>query len=242
MDNLIKSNKDIFYITGPDHLTVGIAAKSANRINYFKDILSIRSDEKSLLSKITGIIEKNIIFLDQVHGDELAIIKNPPEDNMHYYASADGIITDIPYICFVIRTADCVPVIIYDHNKKVLGAIHSGWKGCHLNISVKAVRNMNQLYNSDYQDIRIFLLPSICPSSYEVNNDVASLFAKDIIVKNNKIYLDLWQNIESSLIDEGIPPANIWNSRMCTLRNSDEFFSHRNKDIGRNLIFAYISL
>ena len=99
---------------------------------------------------------------------------------------------------------------------------------------------MRHIFSSDYRDILIFILPSIGPESYIVNKDVGSFFKRDTYIRNNKIYLDLWGDIESSLIEEEIPENNIFNTKTCTLLNRNEFFSNRNRDFGRNLNFGYI--
>ena len=41
----------------------------------------------------------------------------------------DAILTNKRKICIGILTADCVPTLIYDPVKGIIGAIHSGWRG-----------------------------------------------------------------------------------------------------------------
>ncbi|MCP4760848.1 MAG: peptidoglycan editing factor PgeF [archaeon] len=241
MAEFTKTDEGIFRISGIDPIEIGIAAKDANKIDYSQDFDNIRRDEKGLIKKITGIAEKDILMLDQVHEDSIELIDYPLiEDNL-YLASADGMITNQRGLCLVIRTADCVPVFAYDSERNILGAAHSGWKGCRLSISRKLIREMVRVFGAKHSDIRVYILPSIGPSSYEVNNDVASLFNEDISIENNMKYLNLWKNIETSLINEGIFRENIYNSHICTLQNNSDFFSYRNKDTGRNLNFAYIN-
>ena len=241
MIEFIKSPDGIYRISGCGLLKTGTVAKSANRIDYAGDSVIIRNDEKAFLNDITGIGEKNIVMLNQVHGDGIVILDKPPEKDTPYFADADGMITDIPGICLVIRTADCVPVVAYDGRRKILGAVHSGWRGCRLSISRKLIAEMKRLFSSDARDVNVFLLPSIGPDSYSVNDDVAAYFKNDIMKKNSGIYLNLWGNIERSLSVEGVPEENIFNARLCTMKNGPEFFSHRNKDEGRNLNFSYLT-
>lgn len=240
MTELKKSGAGIYEIPGIAPLYIGIAARSSCKVDYCGDAESIRSSEKDFLGSITGIERKNIIMLNQVHGDKIVQIEKAPSEDSMFYADADGMITDLPGICFVIRTADCVPVVACDRERKILGAVHSGWRGCRLEISRRLVADMKRLYNSEYRDITIYILPSICPESYIVDRDVACFFKRDTEVKDGSIYLNLWQNIEMSLMEEGIPEDNIFNSNICTLKNNSEFFSHRGSDAGRNLNFCLI--
>jgi len=237
---LIKNKKNIFNLKGQKHLTIKIAAKGVNHIDYSNNDDTIRKEEKSLISKITDIKENNIIMLNQVHRDNIVVIDTPPNENQLYIDNADGMITNVPKLCLVIRTADCVPIFAFDDKKQIFGIAHSGWRGCSLSIGRKLIQGMKKYFGSKYKDINIIILPSIGPESYSVNNDVATLFKNYISIKNNQFYLNLWENIESSLKNEGIPIENIFQTKICTLINKKEFFSHRGKDSGRNLNFGYI--
>ncbi len=242
MTEFTKTENQIYQITGVDHLRIGIAAKAANNIDYSKDEEDIRRDEKALLGKTTGIAKKNIIMLNQVHEDNIVLIEDYPEGDDLFFAEADGMITNQRELCLVIRTADCVPVFAFDKKNSIIGAAHSGWRGCRLSISQKLVKEMRRVYSSNYSDIQVFILPSIGPSSYIVNDDVANFFqSSDILTKNDEIYLNLWKNIENSLIDEGIKKEDIYNAKSCTLQNSNDYYSYRYNDSGRNLNFGYIA-
>jgi hypothetical protein len=241
MIEFVKSPDGIYRINDVMQINIGTIGKSANIIDYSNESVGIRNDEKTVLKALTGIGKQDILMLNQVHGDGIVIVDRPPEKDMPYFADADGMITDIPGICLVIRTADCVPVIAYDRKRKILGAVHSGWRGCRLSISRKLIAEMKHIYSSDARDIFTFILPSVGPESYTVNSDVAAFFEKDIIRKNPALYLDLWSNIERDLANEGVPVKNIFNARICTMKNGSEFFSRRNKDEGRNLNYCYFT-
>ncbi len=230
---------DIFKLSVNNSIELGTIGKSGNRINYNNSFEEIRKNEKVLINRVTGIAPKNIIVLNQVHEDSIIQIDHLPEKDCLSYADADGMITDQTNLCLVIRTADCVPVIAYDSKNKVLGVAHSGWKGTRLSISSKLTEKMNAVYNSNFEDIYVYILPSIGPDSYSIQNDVAVFFKNYTSLKEGKIYLNLWRKIEDSLVKIGIPKKNIHKTHICTMQNNDDFFSYRAKDIGRNLNFAY---
>ncbi|MCP4134928.1 MAG: peptidoglycan editing factor PgeF [bacterium] len=237
----LKENKNIFTIATPyPELTLGIVARFGNDINYSRELPPIRNDEKNLLQSLTRLEEKDILFLNQVHEDTIMTLNSPPETSEIYVGDADAVITAVPGLCLVIRTADCVPVFVYDTAGKILGAAHSGWKGTMLEITRKMVVKMNREFGSEYNNMRVFIFPSIGPESYEVSHDVARYFKNDAVPRGEKFMLNLWQNIENSLIKEGIPEENIYNPKICNLANKERFFSHRHGDLGRNLNFAYI--
>jgi len=229
----------IFNFNTNSSLVLGTVGKSANTIDYTNDLDIVRNQEIDLLSKLLSLNKNKIIMLNQVHGDSILEINTPsPSKGNRVFPDADGMITNANKLCLVIRTADCVPVFAFDVKQKVLGTSHSGWKGCSLNISRKLIKKMKSGFKSKANDIHIFILPSIGPDSYIVNMDVGSLFKKDITINDNKIYLNLWNNIVESIIEEGIPVSNIHQSGICSFINNADFFSYRRGDIGRNINFA----
>ncbi len=226
--------------SGIADLCSGIAGRNSNNIDYNKPDNEVRSEEKEILGSIAGIGKSNIIMLNQVHGDMLIHIIKEPSSDLPAVGEADGLITSLKGIMLVIRTADCVPVFLYDTEKKILGAVHSGWKGTMLDISGRCVSDMCCLYGSSPGDIKAFILPSISAVSYEVNEDVARHFPDNTITENEKKYVDLWGAVEGSLKKAGLKMENIFNSHICNRINYSDFFSHRYGDKGRNLNFAFM--
>lgn len=231
-----------YRITGlPAPLEIGIAGKSANRTDYSADSDEIRVREKALVGALCGVDTKNILTLNQVHEDTIHDIDVYPDRDTPVFADGDGMLTALPGLCMVIRTADCLPVIAFDARRTVLGAAHAGWRGCRLNIAGKLVRTMKERYGSDTADIITFILPSIGPQSYAVNDDVAAHFPDSTLTVNGRIHVDLWDSIGRSLLHEGILPGNIFASGVCTRINHTDFFSHRYGDTGRNLNYCCIN-
>lgn len=240
MVSLVKNNDGVYRLRTPfSNLAIGVIAKSANTVDYTLEPEDIRAREKNLIQRFTGIETKKILVLNQLHEDAIFIIDETPTHEKLIYGEADGFLTRLTGTCLVIRTADCVPVFAYDPVLRILGAVHSGWRGTHCAIARKLVREMNRRRGSEYRNINIYILPSIGPESYMVGTDVADLFPGDIAGKKGKLYLNLWQSIEHSIREEGIPAGNIFCSGLCTVKSNDEFFSHRRGDTGRNLNFGF---
>ncbi len=241
MEKLLKYDKGHYIVdSGFDSFYAGVIGRKTNSIDYNGTYSEIRIAEKKILSRITGIESRNIVMLDQVHGGMIIHVLNDPSSDLLSAGEADGLITAIKGVALVIRTADCVPLFLYDSEKSVLGAVHSGWKGASFNITSKCVKEMVFLYGSDPADIRAFILPSIGPESYEVNEDVACHFPENTISVHGKLHVDLWGSVENSLKREGVRAGNIFNPRICNRTDNEDFFSHRYGDAGRNLNFAFM--
>ncbi len=88
----------------------------------------------------------------------------------------DALVTDIPGYCLCVSTADCVPVLLYDTRKKVVAAIHAGWRGTVARIVEKTVSVMDNQYGSQGKDLIACIGPSISLEAFEVGDEVYDAF------------------------------------------------------------------
>lgn len=162
------------------------------------------------------------------------------------YWNVDGLITDKTNVTLSLGYADCTPIFLYDPVKKVIGDIHSGWKGTLQKISKKAVLKMVEEYNSNPSDIICSIGPTIRKCHFEVEVDVQELFYNefsylnnidDIITKkDSKYYIDTVLINKIILKEAGLKEENIIDSKICTVCNSKLMHSYRvDKELaGRN--------
>ena len=142
-------------------------------------------------------------------------------------------------------TADCAPILIYDNKKKIIAAIHAGWKGAYKGI-INRVINFMIRKGCNLRNITAVIGPSISVKNYEVKDD----FKKKLIKKdkknfkyfklsNNKLYFDLNKYNHSLLLTNQI--KNIETIKIDTFDIKNKFFSARRalrlnqNDYGRNI-------
>lgn len=186
----------------------------------------------------------NLVKPNQDHTDNIKIVeskieKEKPDFNIEFYNKTDGLITNKKNIILSTTNADCVLLIFFDPNKKVIANIHSGWKGTLSTISTKAVEKMINEFKCDPKDIICCICPSIRKCHFEVDKDVMELFYNkfknlkqidDIIEK--KSGKEKWL-IDTVLINKiilkqiGIKKENIIDSKICSVCNSDILHSYR---------------
>jgi YfiH family protein len=132
-------------------------------------------------------------------------------------------------------SADCVPVLLYDREKKVIAAIHAGWKGTVNGIVDKVVSAMKKEFGCLPGNIRAGIGPSICAASYEVGPEVIAQFREKVpdtekLFSNfhgEKAHVDLWEANRAWLLRQGVPEENIEVAGICTFQNPGRFFSAR---------------
>src|SRR3989338_3312478 len=74
----------------------------------------------------------------QVHGNKVIIVENAAGSRRSFLEEADGLVTKTARLPLAIRTADCLPVFLYDQRQQCIGLIHAGWKGGQKNIITEA--------------------------------------------------------------------------------------------------------
>ena len=206
----------------------------------------------SKLARSFDIPLERFLVLNQVHGDGILVAEAGEADALfRTELNYDAIVTNRPGLAICIKTADCVPVMIADREKKVAAAVHAGWKGTALAISAKVIRLMRKRYASRPQDILAAIGPSIGLCCYEVDHVTAEAFRaqKDNesflfanTAKSGKWMVDLPEANRRQILDCGVPAVNIESSGYCTMCNSDIFFSHRGSGgiTGRQINFMII--
>ena len=90
----------------------------------------------NLVSKKIGCKDEALITLNQMHSNKVVYFDN--EISIKNKLPGDAIVTKIKNVAIGILTADCAPILLYDHSKKIIGCIHSGWRG-HI---IKLVHNL----------------------------------------------------------------------------------------------------
>lgn len=177
----------------------------------------------------------NYYILKQIHSNKVFDITNIPKNY-----EGDGLITNKSNIALVTKSKDCNSIFIIDTKNKIIGNIHSGWKGTLHSIITIAINQMKEKYNSVSKDIKIVFNPSIRECCFEVDNDVYDLFIKKYKDKSyyqkvgNKYLINLVKIIKDDAKKLGIKEENIIDNNICTLCNRKLFNSHRNNDIELN--------
>jgi YfiH family protein len=197
-----------------------------------------------------------IIQMKQVHDVKVAVVDRVdiPQDELD---GCDAIMTDLPGVAIGVRTADCIPVLLYDPVKKAAAAIHSGWKGTVSKIISKTVTKMRTVYSSQPSDLLAVIGPGICMDCFQVGEEVAlkfkeagfdidSLWAFRGPKTGNGMegghHIDLKEACRQTLVESGLKNENIQISNLCSYEDNHLLYSARKESIecGRNITYIKI--
>lgn len=173
----------------------------------------------------------------QVHSADV-ILTNSPRPLNDPHQKGDAIVTNNPNITLVMRFADCVPILLHDPVKGVIGLVHAGWQGTVKKVVQRAVEKMVDQYDCLPEDIFAGIGPSIGPDHYQIGTDVASqitavfgdLSGDLLLPTNGSIHLNLWKANGILLEQSGI--HHIEMAEICTACDLDRWYSHR-AEIGK---------
>jgi YfiH family protein len=115
-----------------------------------------------------------VVSLRQVHSDRVVVVDDVPFSP----PQADGAVTDRPFLFLVVKTADCLPLLLADPDRKAVAAVHCGWRGTAQRIAEKAVQLLQDRYGCRPAALRAGLGPCIGPGCYEVGEDVRQVFIR----------------------------------------------------------------
>jgi len=90
--------------------------------------------------------------------------------------AGDGLMTAEPGILLTIRIADCLPLLLVDPQRRVVAAVHAGWRGVLARVIEKAVGDLRRAFGSDPRKLIAAAGPSIRACCYEVGEEVVEAF------------------------------------------------------------------
>ncbi len=210
---------------------------------------NIKRNLKIVKSKL-GTKSRQIYFVKQIHSNKFVFLsKNSKIKNRSL--NADAIICEKRKIPIAILTADCVPVLIYDKSKKMIAAIHAGWRGAYKGIITKVIKYM-LIKKCKPKNMTVAIGPCISKDNYEVKEQFRNKFLKKnrnnnefFITKRNKMYFDLNNYVKKQVKFNKIKNIDLIN--IDTFDKKNNFFSARrslklnHNDYGRNISIIMIN-
>jgi YfiH family protein len=191
-----------------------------------------------------------LLSVEQVHGTDALVVDRPLADHDRFHGGWDALVTDQPGVTVAVRTADCVPVLIYDRRRRAVAAIHAGWRGALAGIVPRTIELMGSRFKAVASDLRVSIGPSAGPCCYEVDEAVlaplrsGSLDWRAVVRddRGTKARLDLRELVRRQLAQLGIRPEHVTTVNLCTICHADLFYSYRREGRVNGTMLSGITL
>lgn len=234
----------------------GVSQGVFESLNFAEGIGEIKDSEENVMqnyeiaANVFGLHKSDVCRTYQTH-TSLVILADEEMRGVgtvkpKFDFGVDGLVTVEKDLLLSVRTADCVPVLLCDTEKKVCAAVHAGWRGTVGGITKNAVELMVG-QGAKRENILAAIGPCIAKCCYEVGTEVREEFVSVnpgysafFTSNSEKFMLDLNLANKTILIEAGIRPTNISVAEICTKCNSDKFFSHRLSGTNRGTMSAFI--
>ena len=202
--------------------------------------LHVGDDEKDVQQNRRKLIETLKLpsmpaWLEQTHTNRCVVIE---EDSNRL---ADAAVTRQHNTVLAIMTADCLPIVITNHQGTEIAAIHAGWRGLANGIIESTLSQMH----SDPSDLIAWVGPAICQRCYETGDEVQNIFTEQypftqsaFQYHQHRLYANLPEMAEMVLKHHGV--SQVYQSKQCTFETKNEkniknkYYSYRHeKQTGR---------
>jgi polyphenol oxidase len=192
------------------------------------------------LARRAGLTPGQLVSANQVHGDRILRVDGATAGDALPAAlgDADGLMTRARGVALCVRTADCVPVLLFAPDVPAVAAVHAGWRGALLAIPGKAVRELKDGMGADPAALVAAGGPSIRQCCYEVSEELArqftDRFGDGLVARQHEggPHLDIAGAARRALLEAGGQEKNVDVLAHCTCCDEARFFSHR-RDHGR---------
>ena len=190
----------------------------------------------NVVRKKIGCKDEALITLNQTHSNKVVYFEN--ESSIKNKLPGDAIVTKIKNVAIGILTADCAPILLYDHSKKIIGCIHSGWKGALNGVIKNTVKKFKEL-NSNIDNLIAVVGPCIGKESYEVKIDFYERFVSQNLehkeffkkISDERYIFDLRGFINNEISNSNI--KNIENIEKDTFAEKEFFYSYRRSRLNK---------
>ena len=176
-------------------------------------------------------------WLKQVHGTRVIRLPGLPDQE------ADAVVSSLPNTICVVKTADCLPILVTHQFGEEVAAIHAGWRGLAAGVIEATFASMH----SRPQDCMAWIGPAISQAHFEVGPEVRECFLNKhpdferAFIKNHRGHdqADLAWMAEQVLHQLGV--KNVYQSGLCTYADP-RFYSYRRDQgqTGRMASLIYI--
>lgn len=226
-----KSNQYYQFQNTPGNITAIFTNRKLNLGFFNQEDAQMKENRQLVLSQLNIKLEQ-LVCPKQTHSENVYVVeqKDKGKGAVSYQDAiddTDAFITKEKDIALSIFVADCLPVYIIDSKQDIIALAHCGWKSTQKSLLKETISVMRQKFISDPKDIFLFFGPAIRKCCFQVGEEFLKYFKQGIFREGDRLFLDLIQVNYLQAKESGILEDSIFDSEICTVCQSDKFFSYR---------------
>ena len=179
-----------------------------------------------------------VAFAAQPHGASVAALEVPsaPADPL---PGCDGLTTRTAGLALVIRSADCLPIVLWDPIQRAVGLLHAGWRGLADQLPLRALSFLRHGYHSNPAHLWVGIGPAIRPCCYEVGREFLPRFGRFVSMRRGRRVCDLIGYATQQLLAGGVPRTQVVDSGRCTACEPARWHSVRREGERGGRLFSF---
>jgi YfiH family protein len=180
---------------------------------------------RARVARELGVADDRLVWMQQVHGTGVAVVHGPQEGAV---PASDALVTATRGLVLAVLVADCVPVLLADHDRGVVAAVHAGREGVRRGVLPAALSAMASL-GARARHVTALLGPAVCGACYEVPAEMQAEVARvapaaAVRTRAGTPGLDLRAGLADLLTRAGV--RQVVHDPRCTVEDP-HLFSHR---------------
>ncbi|MFE4534034.1 peptidoglycan editing factor PgeF [Streptomyces scopuliridis] len=188
---------------------------------------------RELAAKSLAIDPARVVWMNQVHGREVAVVDGPWTSSD--IPAVDAIVTRRRGLALAVLTADCVPLLLADPAAGIVAAAHAGRPGLVAGVVPAAVEAMITL-GAEPSRITARTGPAVCGRCYEVPARMRDEVAAAVPEARSETSwdtpaVDVVAGVHAQLDTLGVRDRQ--RSVVCTLESDDHYSYRRDRTTGR---------
>lgn len=204
----------------------------------------VLSDDVAQWAKHLAIQPEQLVTLKQTHSNTVVVVDDTFDFTTPH--EGDALITNRTDVVLSVKTADCLPVLIFDPVKKVVAAVHAGWRGLVQQVIIETLEVMNHNFGVEMRDVHVAFGPCLQGTHFEVGAEVVEMFRQELGSyfyfenrANGKALIDMHRTAAMGLEQLGLYAKNFYFLPQNTLVTPELFHSYRRdkEQAGRQLNF-----
>ena len=182
-----------------------------------------------------GLGQRSLYTVHQVHGNQVCIVDAPAVHRGLAGVRADALVTTLPEVPLGVVVADCLPIVLYSLQPRLLALVHGGRMGTYHRIVPTVLAVLRRRFRVLPEQVYAVIGPGIGACCYRLDARAIRPFQERFsdwerfCMPQGKGFwsMSLTRATHAQLDAAGVPVAHRQTADICTVCHNEHFYSHR---------------